>query len=79
LVPRDNNTYSHIIIVQGQTKANGFQTLRVKLMICDPMNSQQKFQASIQSKSARIKTWAVNEQKRILLSPSFDASSFTSN
>jgi hypothetical protein len=40
----------------GWAKINGFQTLRVKLVICGPKNPPPKFQFKIQSKTAWIKT-----------------------
>jgi hypothetical protein len=44
------------IFIVGRAKVNGFKTLSKKLMICGPKNSPPKFQPSIRSKSARIKT-----------------------
>ncbi len=68
----------------GRTNVDGFLSLSKKLMICGPKDSPPKFQPSIRSKSARIKTRAENEHSlddsHCTSQPySFDSSRFTSN
>ncbi len=53
--------YLFFVAFLGWAKVKGFQTLSKKLMIYGPKDPPPKFQPSIRSKSARIKTRAERE------------------